>query len=218
MEFFLPFASVSRVPAATGLSPGAGRIPVSALVLVQRLGADWNILVELSVALGSLGRAQVCPEQGCAQGCIPRVGSVTPRGPPPLQATAVPARWEPAGAPDGQVLLGEGSLRGQRGGDSPGHGRGSGHGPPSPPALHRLRHLWPRPNLLVADVASLTPTHMKAAQPLSGPRPFPSWVIWHSWSSFPTRQQHQLQHLISSGCNPGWNQVRGSCWCQWRSV
>lgn len=84
---------------------------------------------------------------------------------------------------------------------------------PAPPAAFAAKA-----KLLVANVASLTPTHMKAAQPLSGPRPFPSWVIWHSWSSFPTRQQHQLQLLISSGCNPGWNQVRGSCWCQWRSV
>lgn len=59
------------------------------------------------------------------------------------------------------MLLGEGSLRGQQGVDSPGHSRGSSHGPPSPSAL-------PRPNYLVADVASLTPTHIKAAQPLSG--------------------------------------------------
>lgn len=142
-SFPLPPFRVSLRPRGSVQEPAG--FPVSALVLVQRLGADWNILVERSVALGSLGRAQVCPEQGI-QGCIPRVGSVTPRGPPPLQATAAPARWEPAGAPDRQVLLGEGSLRGQRGGDSPGHGRGSGHGPPSPPALHRLRHLRPRPN------------------------------------------------------------------------
>lgn len=98
---------------------------MSGLVLVQLLGADWSILVEQRVALGSLGRTQVCSEQGHAQGCAPRVGSVTPQGRPARQAPAVPARWEPASASGGQVLLGEGSLRGQRGGDSPGHSQGS---------------------------------------------------------------------------------------------
>lgn len=84
----------------------------------------------------------------------------------------------------------------------------------TPPALPctTQRHLLLRPNRSVAKAATPTsdPHHTQPNRFLAH-GPFQSWVIWCSWSSFPTRQQHQLQLLISSGWNPGWNQVRGSC-------
>lgn len=73
-------------------------------LLLSSCSEHWDILLELRVALGSLGRAQLCPEQGCAWRCVCGVGSVTPWGPPRLQVTAVPAMPRVTGA------LREGSL------------------------------------------------------------------------------------------------------------
>ena len=150
--------------------------------------------------------------------------SATPSGTTNPPATAALARWEPHGTLNPHVLLGEGSRRAQQGAESPGHSsRGSGHSPPSltPPALPRTtqRHLLPRPNRLAAEAASLTSDpHYTQPNHFLAQGPFRSWVIRCSWSSIPTRQQHQLRLLISSGCNPGWNQVRGSCRYWWRKL
>lgn len=187
-----------RLACRCGRGLGAQLAGAAACPGAVQLLEHWDILLELRVPLGSLGRAQVCPEQGWAQGCW---------------------EWDPQGTPTppGHSSAHQvGTCRCPRLAGAVGRGvpaRAGGCGQP-----RTQQRVLPRPNHLVADVASPTPTHIKAAQLFPGPRPFPSWVIWHSWSSFPTRQQHQLQLLISAGCNPGWNQVRGSCWCQWRSV
>lgn len=103
---------------------------------------------------------------------------------------------------------GEGSRRAQHGAESPGHSsRRSSLGPPSLllPCVTEW-HLLLRPNHLAAKVASQTSVSCYAQHNRFLARsPFPSWAAQRSWSSFPARQQHQLQLLISSGCNPGWS-------------
>lgn len=142
------------------------------------------------------------------------LGVQPPQGPPTRRGTAVLARQEPTGALDPRAV-GKGLLASAAGCGEP---------------RAQLERVQPQPSLtlprsaphhpvafsaeakLVAKVASLTsdPCYTKPNHFLAQGA-FPSCVIQCSWSSFPTRQQHQLQLLISSGCNLGWSQARGSC-------
>lgn len=59
----------------------------------------------------------------------------------------------------------------------------------------------------ITDIKSM----LQPAQPFSGPQSLSLLGYSAQLELLPTRQQHQLQLLISSGCDPGWNRVRGSC-------
>lgn len=113
-SFQLPWSfSFSLAPFRVSLRP-RGSVQELAGALGSALFLQhWNSLVELTAALGSLGRAQLCAEQGCAQGCV---GSVTPGGLAPLPAAAVPQVgrcWQERGPCEGSgVWTAQGTAEG----------------------------------------------------------------------------------------------------------
>lgn len=226
---FPSFCRRFAFPRSPGLSPGGGGRPAPApvpaatpLVHLPRFsGLEQTELSWRSRARPSgqpRGRVGVSA-WGAISGDVHRgtmhAGGATPSGPTNPSGHGSAHRggthrrpesmrcWERALGKRGRVRRAQSTAR-----------EGPATALPHPPALPHTtqRHLLLRPNHLVAEAASLTsdprytqPNHFLAHSP------FPSWVIQRSWSSFPTRQQHQLQLLISSGCHLGWSQVRGSC-------
>lgn len=199
-----------------GARPGPCPDPRGAAALpVRRLGANQSVPAELRVAV------PVAPERvrvsawGAMSGDVHRATRYT-------RSTTPSGTTDPGGHGSARRVgtrrcpepTGEGSWRAQHGVESPGHSsRRSSLGPPSLllPCVTEW-HLLLRPNHLAAKVASPTSVSRYAQHNhFLACGPFPSWAAQRSWSSFPTRQQHQLQLLISSGCNPGWSRASGSC-------